>query len=328
METKYGFTKFTLNEFKQWIKQKRIARTIIKIQHHHTYSPSYVHFKDNNHFDLQIAMKNHHINSNGWGDIGQHFTIFPDGTIVTGRSIEKTPACIYGQNSGSICIENLGNFDIGKDVMTAQQAESVIQITAMLCDKFNLPVTTDFIVYHHWYNLASGERNNGTKNNKSCPGTNFFGGNKVADCNKNFIPLVRKVITEKNHLDDLPKIEYVCVTIKTLNVRTKPNISAAIDKETPIVNTGTILRVYDRKSGWIKISGSRQMWVSDRYTKRVKKVVVKAAILNVRSGPGTQYPINGRLSINEIAFTEEENGEWVKLAMEQKWINSRYISYE
>src|SRR5690554_7516062 len=28
--------------------------------------------------ERQKAMKDHHINANGWADIGQHFTIFPD----------------------------------------------------------------------------------------------------------------------------------------------------------------------------------------------------------------------------------------------------------
>ena len=32
-------------------------------------------------------MKNLHFNQNGWQEIGQHFTIFPDGMIVTGRSL-------------------------------------------------------------------------------------------------------------------------------------------------------------------------------------------------------------------------------------------------
>jgi sugar phosphate isomerase/epimerase len=38
---------------------------------------------------------------------------FPDGKIATGRKLEWTPACIYGRNSHSLCVENFGNFDIG-----------------------------------------------------------------------------------------------------------------------------------------------------------------------------------------------------------------------
>jgi hypothetical protein len=66
-------------------------------------------------------MKNHHVNNNGWADIGQHFSIFPDGKICTGRNLESTPACIYGRNANAICIENVGYFDTGKDTMTTAQ---------------------------------------------------------------------------------------------------------------------------------------------------------------------------------------------------------------
>jgi len=65
-------------------------------------------------------MKNYHL-SKSFSDIAQHFTTFPDGTILTGRSLEKTPAGISGFNSNAICIENLGNFDSGADVITNLQ---------------------------------------------------------------------------------------------------------------------------------------------------------------------------------------------------------------
>ncbi|HMP30820.1 MAG TPA: peptidoglycan recognition family protein [Saprospiraceae bacterium] len=174
MQTKYGFTKLTIEEFSNWIHSVKIARTIVKIQQHHTYKPMYKDFTGNNHFDLQKGMQNAHKYTNGWMDIGQHFSIFPDGTVVTGRSLEYSPACIYMHNANSICIENVGNFDTGGDIMTPLQRESIIEVTALLCKKFNLPVDTNFIVYHHWFRLDNGYRNNGAGGNKSCPGTIFF----------------------------------------------------------------------------------------------------------------------------------------------------------
>ena len=68
----------------------------MKIQQHHTFIPSYIHFTGMNHFDWQLVMKKYHVNENGWADIGEHFAIFPDGEIVTGRSMETSPACIRG----------------------------------------------------------------------------------------------------------------------------------------------------------------------------------------------------------------------------------------
>ena len=81
-------------QFEAWISNLRIGRTILKIQQHHTYIPSYIHFTGSNHFERQLAMKNYYVNQNGWQDIGQHFTIFPDGAILTGRSLEQSLACI------------------------------------------------------------------------------------------------------------------------------------------------------------------------------------------------------------------------------------------
>lgn len=181
--------------FATWITNLRVSRTILKIQQHHTFSPSYIHFDGNNHFERQRSMKDYHVQVNGWQDIGQHFTIFPDGSILTGRSLEQSPACIYGQNANAICIENFGNFDRGKDTMTDAQKQSIISVTAQLCKRFNIPVSSDVLVYHHWFDLQSGLRNNGTRNNKSCPGSNFFSGNKVEDCQANFLPLVSAALS-------------------------------------------------------------------------------------------------------------------------------------
>ena len=197
MTTKSGFTKLSISEFEQWIANLKVAKTILYIQQHHTWNPSYISFKNDNHFELQLAMKNYHVNNHGWMDIGQHFTTFPDGSILTGRSLEQTPACIFGFNANAICIENLGNFDLGKDTMTAAHKETIVRITAALCKKFNIPVNSNKIVYHHWFNQLTGERNNGIENNKSCPGTLFFGGNSVADCQQNFLPLVKAAMANQ-----------------------------------------------------------------------------------------------------------------------------------
>ncbi|MEO6681667.1 MAG: peptidoglycan recognition family protein [Ginsengibacter sp.] len=226
METKYGFTKMSVAEFESWIQSSRVARTILFIQQHHTYSPDYHLCKDHNHFELQKVMKNYHVFTNGWMDMGQHFTIFPDGEIVTGRSLELTPACIYGNNSHSVCIENVGNFDAGGDVMTPKQEEAILRVTAALCKKFNIPVNTSRIVYHHWFNLSTGERNDGTKNNKSCPGTKFFGGNKVEDCQLNFLPRVKALIDVVIDPEITGLVKYVQVTASALSVRSRPDGSS------------------------------------------------------------------------------------------------------
>ena len=95
METKYGFKKLSLSEFEQWLKELRVSRTVLTIQQHHTYIPSYILFDGDNHFERQKAMKDHHINANGWADIGQHFTIFPDGVISKLKMYKKWQCWMY-----------------------------------------------------------------------------------------------------------------------------------------------------------------------------------------------------------------------------------------
>lgn len=329
METTFGFTKMNLGEFENWISNLRVGRTIIKIQQHHTFIPSYIHFNGMNHFDRQLAMKKYHVNENGWADIGQHFTIFPDGEIVTGRSMETSPACIRGQNADAICVEKFGNFDIGGDIMTTIQKSAIIGFTAALCSKFNLLPNSQSIVYHHWFRLDNGFRNEGSGNNKSCPGTNFFGGNKVADFNRDFAPLVKARIGGgqiKTNSDAV--LNYVSVTADELNIRATPKASGEIVKERESVKMGAILRVYDQQDSWLKISNSQQNWVNGRYTIPVLRATVIAKSLNVRTGPGQLFPKNSRVvSGQEVFIYEEENG-WCKIGSDEKWVSKKYLTLD
>ncbi|MEP0710593.1 N-acetylmuramoyl-L-alanine amidase [Algoriphagus sp.] len=329
MESKYGFVKMTGGEFVAWIQSQRIARTIITIQQHHTWSPNYSHFNGRNHFERQLSMKNHHVRNNGWSDIGQHFTSFPDGTIVTGRSLEATPACIYGANRDSICIEHLGNFDQNGDTMTNEHRLTIVQMTAALCSKFRLPVNTISIIYHHWFELSTGKRNNGTGGNKSCPGTNFFGGNKVDDCSTYFLPLVQQHMAG----DDLPSLppaieNYVAVTATSLNVRTAPSGSASKASGRESALLGAILRVYDESNGWLKISNSQSHWVYGKYTTEVKRATVNANVLRVRSGPGAEFPIVDNLMKSEEVFISTIKGDWAKFSLEEKWLSKSYLDFK
>lgn len=325
METKFGFTKMNINVFREHISKLKIARTILTIQQHHTYILSYIHFKGNNHFELQRGMKNTHVNQNGWADIGQHFSIFPDGEILTGRSLEKSPACVSGNNANSICIENVGYFDVGHDEMNAEQKDAIIQVTAALCEKFNFKPDTNKIAYHHWFNLSTGQRNNGSGNNKSCPGTNFFVGNKVDDCNKYFIPLVQNAINLSDEFI-VPK-KYVFVKANSLNIRAGAGANfKKVPNRVPALY-GAILRVYDEKNGWYKISSSTSHWVSGKYTQEVTRAIVNTNDLNIRSGVGTKYPIVGKLMKGEEVFVYQELNRWVKIDIDEKWVNKKYITY-
>lgn len=177
-------------EFKTWLDGQTFKRKISVIQQHHTWSPSYKHFTGNNHFQLLNGMRDYHMKSNGWQDIAQQLTIFPDGKIATGRSFDIAPAGIKGCNTNGLCIESIGNFDTGGDAMTAEQKNAILGVTASLCIKLGLTPGVDTITYHHWWDLNSGVRTFGTGTTKTCPGTNFFGGNKTSDAVTNFYPAI------------------------------------------------------------------------------------------------------------------------------------------
>ena len=181
-----------IDGFSEYISALKVTRAISRVQLHHTYSPSYAQFTGDNHASLQNGMRSHHTKTNGWTDIGQHFTIFPDGKIMTGRDINTSPAGIKGANTGAICIECLGNFDIGGDIMTNAQRNSIIGVVKMLLDKFGLNAESG-VTYHAWWSADGKSFGDYYKNSsaKTCPGTNFFGGNTRSAYRNNLMPLIK-----------------------------------------------------------------------------------------------------------------------------------------
>ncbi|NQU85530.1 MAG: SH3 domain-containing protein [Mariniphaga sp.] len=326
METKFGFTKMTVDEFKEWIENFNVNRIVSHIQQHHTFLPGYAQFTDNNHFNMQNGMKNHHVTNNGWSDIGQHFSIFPDGIILTGRSLERSPACIKGNNANAVCIENVGNFDTGKDEMNEVQKDAILEVTAALCAKFHITANTDNILYHHWFNLATGERNNGSGSNKNCPGSNFFNGNKVADSEVNFIPLVQAIIQNSHNVIPPPQIiKYATVKANRLNVRIGPGTNNSLARSIKSVKLGSVVKVFKEENGWYKISDQQDHWISGNYTIDVEKGKITASTLHIRTGPGTKYAIAGKLIKGQEIIIEKELNNWYKLYLQDKWISKKYV---
>jgi len=221
----------------------------------------------------------------------------------------------------AFCIENIGNFDIGKDEMTEEQRTSIIRITAVLCKKFGLQINMNSIVYHHWFKLGTGERNNGNGGNKSCPGTNFFGGNKINDCDINFIPKVKQAYNQLLELQTNSNVlKFVCINSERLNVRIGPHYKKHIAR-TPL-SRGVIIRAFDiAENGWLKISSKEEHWVSGKFTHEVWKVVVKSEEVISRVGPGTEFDESSTFLKNEELFVSEKKGVWYKLNMTMEWLH-------
>jgi N-acetylmuramoyl-L-alanine amidase/Bacterial SH3 domain len=261
METQGKFILFNADEFQHFLVSAVINRTITHIQNHHTWSPSYRNFNGHNHFDKLHGMEASHI-QRGFNEIGQHITTFPDGSIALCRTMEKDPACIKGANPGGICIENLGNFDRGHDEMTAAHRITIIKVNALLCFKFNLAPNMHTIVYHHWFQLTNGFRDGGKNddNHKTCPGTNFFGGNTEADFSNHLLPLVQAELATINQPIQLPAFKTGIVHTPLLNVRTGPGISFPVIEKIKENETVSIL---ESNGNWDRIGQSR--WVNADY---------------------------------------------------------------
>ena len=347
-ETRYGFTKMSVNEFKGWL-QKQGNYNYTGIQIHHTAAPSYANFYKANgtHEDeltRQNNMKSYHVNTNGWDDIAQHFTIFPNGKIVTGRSLANTTAIgIRGWNYNKICIEIYGNFDHGQDIMTNEQKQAVIAVYGELCKKFNITPSISTIRCHAWF--TSGGSYLGTyvpgRSAKTCPGTNFMGfGNSKEAIEKNFIPLVRNYInsgstTTPTQTSNQTNTNYIVkVNTDSLNVRKGPGASHSVCGE---LGRGEAYTIVQTQNGWGKLK-SGVGWINLSYTQRVSNTTTASSVvssssylvkvtannLNVRKGPGASYDISGTVKKGQLyTITETKNG-WGKLKSGLGWISLGY----
>ncbi len=267
METSGRFSIIEPEEFHLWLRSQNVTRKIRTVQQHHTYIPDYSHFRGNNHFDLLESMERSHL-ERGFSDIAQHFTTFPDGNIGTGRNLNKIPAGIKGANTGAICIENLGCFDKARDMITDAQKRTIIQTTATLLNSFGITADTDGIIYHHWFDLSTGERTDGTGTTKSCPGTNFFEGNSVSDCQEHFLPLIRSGI-EGLSMDVVTENAIVHgtghVMADSLYVRRGPSSGFSV---IDTLHKGAEVNCYEFKGKWWRIHPIEDRWIYSNYVHR------------------------------------------------------------
>lgn len=259
-ETQDQFILMDRVEFEKWIQQEQITRRIKLIQNHHTAIPSYSNFNGRNHFERLIAMRNYHMQTNGWSDIGQNLTTFPDGTIAVCRSLNVNPAGIKGANTGGICIEHFGNFNLGKDKIHDEHRKSIVFLNAVLCERFTLDVSLDSIVYHHWYDLQTGKRTNGSGLTKTCPGTNFFGGNTPEDAGHNFYPKIEAYMKSRNWKTD-HKLKKGVVNTNILRIRSGAGITFEVLGS---LQKNEQVKIYEERNGWYRIAKDQQ-WVSGKY---------------------------------------------------------------
>lgn len=313
MKKQYGFIEFeNIKEFEEWLNNQKVSRTINKLQVHHMYEPSYDNWESDIALRRQNNIRSYHKNANGWADIAQNFSIFPDGHIVTGRSLNSTPVGIKGWNTGAICIEIYGDFDKGRDIMNSAQKEAVIACYALLAKKFNVPINSNNIRPHCWFTASGtylGDYNK-SKSAKSCPGTNFMGYGNTRSAFENFYRDIRNYQSSGRISNNTPSQSVTetavnqegLVNATSLNVRSGPGTNYS--KIGSLKNNTKVSIVAKCSNGWLKIKFNNSYgYVSADYIDNIKNVSTKwengdynckvraTANLNLRTGRGTDHKI-------------------------------------
>lgn len=332
------FILFDVPDFASWLDTSSFSRVIHLLQCHHTFIPSYQNFHQTNHFDLLNAMERAHL-ERGFSEIAQNLTTFPDGLVAVCRSIDTIPAGIKGANRNGVCIENVGNFD-GLDVMTPQQRDCIVSVFALLAKRFSLSPDSNSVQYHHWWDLNTGLRTNGTGTTKTCPGTLFFSGNSVAAAEANFIPLVSQQLAALTGVvpgaTPAPQAQVLYtaeVGVDTLNVRAQPSVTAMIVKQ---LNRGVDVSVYEDRDGWSRIDPVNTSWVDNHYLARtggpakaaaLYAAQVTANVLNVRTLPSLSGAVTGQLNSGASLYVYEDSNGWCRIdPAHSLWVNSTYLA--
>ena len=309
MKKQYGFIEFeNIKEFEEWLNNQKVSRTINKLQVHHMYEPSYDNWESDIALRRQNNIRSYHKNTNGWADIAQHFSIFPDGHIVTGRSLNSTPVGIKGWNTGAVCVEIYGDFDKERDTMNSIQKKAVIACYALLAKKFNVPINSNSIRPHAWFTAGGtylGDYNK-SKSAKSCPGTNFMGYGNTRAAFEKFYNDIRNYgkssNTSTNSVAETTVNQEGLVNATSLNVRsgagTNYNILGKLTNNTQVTIAAKC------SNGWLKIKFNNGYgYVSGDYIDNIKNVSTKwengdynckvraTANLNLRTGRGTNNSI-------------------------------------
>ena len=290
MKTKNSFTLLeNEKDVKEWLSKQKVTRAINKLQVHHMDLPNYSTWEKTDkkvfsepHFGRTQSLNSYGKNKWGYSDghghyIAQHFNIFPDGKITTGRNLNSTPIGIRGWNTNAICIEIYGCFDKGKDKMTSAQKKAVIYLYGELCKRFNIPVNTTHIRPHCWF-TAGGTylgKYNSSRSAKTCPGTAFWGYGCSPDGFAHFIKDVKNYVDGKkveSKKEQTKATKFEIVTLDKLNIRKVADWDA---DPVATVKKGQHLQVIDTvdaKNGATKmyrLESGLYITASDKYVKKV-----------------------------------------------------------
>jgi hypothetical protein len=132
-------------------RRRRIDEVIV----HHTWEPRVAAYKGR---ATWAAIQQYHMRERGWSDIGYHIGISPHPLepVWLLRPLACPGGHTLGHNANSIGIVLLGNYDKGKDDLSAVWSDAC-KVVAALCERYDLEL--EHVRFHREFA------------DKSCPGT-------------------------------------------------------------------------------------------------------------------------------------------------------------
>jgi SH3-like domain-containing protein len=119
----------------------------------------------------------------------------------------------------------------------------------------------------------------------------------------------------------------VSVKGSTLNMREGPGTHTAVLWE---LKRGYPLQITERKGSWVRVRDFEgdTGWVARSLTGNTPHHVVKSKVANLRSGPGTQHRVLGKVEYGELLRTREKRADWVRVERSEGvsgWIAKRLL---
>jgi hypothetical protein len=136
---------------------------------HHTATPNSTDYSRSHAAALSRSIQAHHMDTNGWDDIGEQFTISRGGYLMEGRNrtiealdtlSQVVGAHTSGHNDHTVGIENEGLYTSATPPTALW--ETLVRLCAHLCDLYGIEPSTG-IVGHRNYNSTV------------CPGDRLYG---------------------------------------------------------------------------------------------------------------------------------------------------------
>ncbi len=106
--------------------------------------------------------------------------------------------------------------------------------------------------------------------------------------------------------------ELVSVRNPNVNLRAQPGTQGEVLWK---LAQGYPLQVLERQGNWLRVRDFEgdEGWIARSVTSDTRHHVVKARVLNLRAGPGTQHPVVAKAAYGDVLRTSRRQGDWVQL---------------